>query len=155
ISDPDSEPAAYFSSSRRRVGYLSIVRCRQCGLMLTNPRDDDVTIAQAYTALEDSVYAGEADNRRRTAEEHLGIVAAPHPQPARLLDVGWSTRMVASVGSAACWLATRLDPSSWAMLGGRELRPPATFVAGLLEEAALPAESFDANSLWDVMEHVP
>jgi SAM-dependent methyltransferase len=155
ISDPDSDPAAYFSSSRHRAGYLSIVRCRRCELMLTNPRDDDATIAQIYTALEDKVYAAEADTRRRTAEEHLALVAAHHPRPGRLLDVGCATGTFVCVAQRAGWEATGLDASGWAIARARELCPQATFVAGLLEEAAFPAAGFAAITLWDVIEHVP
>ncbi len=67
VADPEADPARYYSSSRTLAGYLDVVRCRQCGLLMVNPCDADATPAGVYTALQDATYDEEEDNRRRTA----------------------------------------------------------------------------------------
>jgi 2-polyprenyl-3-methyl-5-hydroxy-6-metoxy-1,4-benzoquinol methylase len=151
---PESDPAAYFSSSRLRAGHLAIVRCRECGLWLTNPRDDDATLARVYAALEDEAYAAEDANRRRIAREHMSLVRAFRPASGRLLDVGCATGTFVCAAREAGWEAAGLDASAWAVAQARRLCPEAVFVSGPMEEAAFPAESFDVITLWDVLEHV-
>jgi SAM-dependent methyltransferase len=149
-----SDPAAHFSSSRLRAGHLSIVRCRECGLMLSNPRDDDATLARVYAALEDTSYAAEDDNRRRVAHDHVSLVRAFRPAPGRLLDVGCATGIFVCAAREAGWQAAGLDASAWAVAQARRRCPEARFVSGPLEEADFATGSFDVITLWDVLEHV-
>jgi 2-polyprenyl-3-methyl-5-hydroxy-6-metoxy-1,4-benzoquinol methylase len=155
IADPESDPARYFSSSRRRAGHLDIVRCRLCSMMLTNPRDDDATLARIYTELEDLEYATEEDNRRHTAEDHCSLIGAYLPRQGRLLDVGCATGVFAGVALRRGWDVTGLDASKWATARARERCPGAAFVTGSVEETVFPPATFSAITLWDVLEHVP
>ena len=91
IAQPETAPERYYSSSRALTGYLPIVRCRQCGLLLTNPRDDEATLQHIYASLADTVYAAEDANHRRAARAQLALVARRGPPPATLLDVGCAT----------------------------------------------------------------
>ena len=154
IADPAADPALYYSSSRAQAGHLDIVRCTHCGLLLTNPRDDDETLAQVYAALQDATYDREDHNRRRTAQIFLDLIAQYHA-PARLLDVGCATGLFVSVAQQAGWQVTGLEVSSWAVAQAQKRCPQANYVVGLLEEIDFPAGSFDAVTLWDVLEHVP
>jgi SAM-dependent methyltransferase len=155
IADPDADPAAYFSSSRRRAGHLDIVRCRACRLMLTSPRDDHATLARVYAELADVAYAQEEDNRRLTAEDHCDVVTATLPDRGRLLDVGCATGVFAGVACRRGWRVTGLDASTWATARARVQHPDATFVTGSVESAQFPSATFAAVTLWDVLEHVP
>jgi 2-polyprenyl-3-methyl-5-hydroxy-6-metoxy-1,4-benzoquinol methylase len=153
IVDPLDDPASYFSSSRRHAGHLAIVRCDRCGLLLTNPRDDDTTLEQVYAALEDRAYAAEDANRRLTAEEHLALVSIHRPS-GRLLDIGCATGIFACLAHQRGWRVTGLDASVWAVARARERCPGATFAAVPLEQAQFRRDSFDVVTLWDVLEHV-
>jgi 2-polyprenyl-3-methyl-5-hydroxy-6-metoxy-1,4-benzoquinol methylase len=154
IADPEADPALYYSSSRTLAGYLDVVRCRRCGLLLTNPRDDDATLARVYAALEDATYDVEDDNRLRTARVFLAWVERFQPQRGRLLDVGCASGMFVTAADRAGWQVTGLEVSSWAIERARERCPRATFVMGLLEDQHFAPASFDAITLWDVLEHV-
>lgn len=154
IADAEADPASYYSSSRTRAGHLDIRRCRQCGLLLTNPRDDEATLAQVYAALEDATYDVEDDNRLRTARAFLHWAEQFQAQRGRLLDIGCASGMFVAVADQAGWQVTGLEVSSWAITRARERCPRATFVTGLLEEQNFAPASFDAITLWDVLEHV-
>jgi 2-polyprenyl-3-methyl-5-hydroxy-6-metoxy-1,4-benzoquinol methylase len=154
ISDPEADPALYYSSSRALAGYLDIVRCRRCGLLMTNPRDDDATLARVYAALEDATYDVEDDNRLRTARAFLAWVERYQPQRGRLLDAGCASGMFVAAADQAGWHVTGLEVSRWAIARAQERCPRATFVTGLLEDQHFAPASFDAITLWDVLEHV-
>jgi SAM-dependent methyltransferase len=153
--DPNADASAFYSSSRQRTGYLDIVRCIDCGLLLTSPRDDDATLARVYGSLRDVAYDAESKNRQRTARAYLRFVEERLPQRARLLDVGCATGTFAAVAYEAGWKVTGLEASEWAIARARERCPGAKFVVGLLENADFPPQSFEAVTLWDVMEHIP
>ena len=154
ILDGRHDPWLYFSSSRERAGHLAIVRCRDCGLLLTNPRDDDATLARVYAALEDRVYLGEEESHRRTAAKLLALITKYCPKPGNLLDIGCATGSFVCAAHQAGWRATGVDASKWAIARARERCPDATFVNDLLENEAFEDSSFAAVTLWDVLEHV-
>jgi 2-polyprenyl-3-methyl-5-hydroxy-6-metoxy-1,4-benzoquinol methylase len=155
IEDCDTAPWQYFGSSRARAGHLPIVRCSACGLLMTNPQDDLVTLAAGYRQHADAVYDLEYENRRHAAQTHLGLVMTYSGPPARLLDVGCGTGAFVSVAQNAGWEAIGLDASEWMIVRARARCPRATFQVGFLEEAQWSSEAFEVITLWDVLEHVP
>jgi 2-polyprenyl-3-methyl-5-hydroxy-6-metoxy-1,4-benzoquinol methylase len=151
----DADPDAFYSSSRTRAGHLAIVRCTRCDLLMTNPGDDDATLARVYAALEDRAYDAEGENRARVARSHLAFVQRHRAPPGALLDVGCATGTFVRIACDTGWQTTGLDASAWSLDRARERCPRAAFVRGLVEDAAFPAASFDAVTLWDTLEHVP
>ena len=154
IADPAADPALFYSSSRARAGHLDIVRCMDCGLLLTNPRDDDATLARVYAGLQDAVYDFEEENRRRTAQAFFALVHQFHPQPARLLDIGCASGLFVEVAARSGWKVSGLEASRWAVNQAQQRAPQATFVTGMLEDISFPIASFEVVTLWDVLEHV-
>jgi SAM-dependent methyltransferase len=154
LSDPAAEPASYYSSSRTRAGHLDIVRCADCGLLFTNPRDDDATLARVYASLQDATYDVEEHNRRRTARAFLELVQRYQPKPARLIDVGCASGVFVEVAQQAGWRVTGLEASAWASTQAQQRVPGATIVTGLLENVSFSPASFEVATLWDVLEHV-
>jgi predicted TPR repeat methyltransferase len=121
---------------------------------MTNPRDDDATLAKVYAALADRVYEDEDDNRCQMARDHLALVQAYSSPPADLLDVGCATGLFVSEAHQAGWRASGLDASTWAIARARERCPQATLVPQMLEDANFSAEEFEVITLWDVLEHI-
>ncbi len=154
ITDPDSDPAPYFSSGRDRVGHFDIVRCDGCCLVQMRPRDDDETLARTYAALQDRTYDAEDAQRTYTARSHLDFVNQHRPH-GRLLDIGCATGTFARAAQADGWHVTGIDASSWYIEQAQERCPGATFVAGKIEEAQFELQGFDAITLWDTLEHLP
>lgn len=150
-----SNAASYYSSSRFDAGYYPIVRCAGCNLVRSSLRDDDITLSEVYTRLEDGNYEAEAENRKRTAHAYLNLVTRFCLEPQNLLDIGCSTGIFLSAAQQAGWNVTGLEPSRWAAdiassrLSGTEI------VVSTLEKAVFPAENFDIITLWDVIEHLP
>ena len=71
----------------------------------------------------------------------------------RLLDFGCGTGGYVAKMAAAGWKAEGLDASPQAVRLGREAG--LVLHEGTLPGAALPAESFDAVTMWQALEHVP
>lgn len=148
-------PAVCFSSSRRVAGYLPIVRCAGCGLVMTSPRHDDATLGRIYAALADRGGEHGDEARSRKVADRLALLGSYRRLPRRLLDVGCGSGLFVCAAQSAGWEATGVDASAWAVASGEQRCPRARFRAGLLPELDFPAGSFDVVTLWDVLEHVP
>jgi len=149
------DPAVYFSSSRRVAGYLPIVRCARCGLLMTSPRDDEATLGRIYSELTDRSGEQEDEAGRRNRADELALVKRYALPPGRLLDVGCGAGLFVCAAQKAGWEATGVDPSAWAVARGLERCPGVRFRAGLLSEVDFPAGSFEVVTLWNVLEHLP
>jgi 2-polyprenyl-3-methyl-5-hydroxy-6-metoxy-1,4-benzoquinol methylase len=149
------DPAIYFSACRRVAGYLPIVRCARCGLMMTSPRDDDATLGRIYTDLAQPSFEQEDAPRRRSVADRLALLEICRRPPGNLLDVGCGTGLFVCAAQNAGWAATGVDASAWAVANGRQRCPGARFRVGLLPDVDFPPGSFDVVTLWDVLEHVP
>ncbi|HKW93349.1 MAG TPA: class I SAM-dependent methyltransferase [Methylomirabilota bacterium] len=149
------EPATgHFGSSRVAAGHLAIVRCRSCGLLMTNPQDDAATLEDIYRSFSDPAYDAEYADRGQEAAERLALVARHHPAPGRLLDVGCGTGAFVCAALERGWEAAGLDSSDWMVTRGRARCPPATFWRGALGVVNFPPQSFDVITMWNVLEHV-
>ncbi len=132
----------------------TIVQCRRCGLVYTDPRPDGCDIVETYQAVEDPLYVEEREGRVLTFERHLRplehITGPPNGRP--LLDVGCYTGVFVEIAARHGWDAWGVDPSRWAVAQARArgLR----VVEGTLDTADLPEGAFDVVTMWDVIEHV-
>ena len=154
IAESNAAPGSYYSSSRVRAGYLPIVRCRECGLLMTNPRDDEATVHNVYRALEDRSYDAEASNREHSARDYVRLVRRYNQAPRRVLDAGCATGFFVAAAASAGWEAAGIDTSEWAIAEARRRCPRAVFQQGPIEGMGFPEGSFDVITLWDVLEHV-
>jgi 2-polyprenyl-3-methyl-5-hydroxy-6-metoxy-1,4-benzoquinol methylase len=132
----------------------TIVQCRRCGLVYTNPRLDRGDIANTYQAVEDPLYVEEREGRVLTFEHHLKplerIAGPPGGRP--LLDVGCYTGVFVEIAAHHGWDAWGVEPSRWAVeqAQARGLH----VVQGTLDTAELLEAFFDVVTLWDVIEHL-
>jgi ubiquinone/menaquinone biosynthesis C-methylase UbiE len=131
-----------------------IVRCRQCGLVYTDPRPNGSDILETYQAVEDPLYIEEREGRVLTFEHHLKPLERLTGKPAGrpLLDVGAYSGVFVEIAAEHGWDAWGVEPSSWAVEQARSrgLR----VVQGALETADLPDGHFDVVTMWDVIEHL-
>jgi 2-polyprenyl-3-methyl-5-hydroxy-6-metoxy-1,4-benzoquinol methylase len=132
----------------------TIVQCRRCGLVYTNPRLEELEIVDTYEAVEDPLYVEEREGRVLTFQRHLepleSITGPPDGRP--LLDVGCYTGVFVEIAAHHGWDAWGVEPSRWAV--GQAHAQGLHVVQGTLDTADLPEEHFDVVTMWDVIEHV-
>ena len=142
--------------------HMQIVRCRGCDLVYVTPTFDEAHYTEVYAsqAYQDIVrdlgikshdYRVERFGRERVrlmAEQLTGLGA----RPVRYLDVGCSTGFVVEAAVAAGWQAIGIDLNPSAIAFGRERGLDLRTVA--LEQGGFAPGSFDAVSLFDVLEHL-
>jgi 2-polyprenyl-3-methyl-5-hydroxy-6-metoxy-1,4-benzoquinol methylase len=142
--------------------HMRIVRCTRCDLVFVNPTFDqehyqEVYASQAYQDIVRDLGINSHDyrvkrfgaERVRIMGEHLRI---PNGRAPRYLDVGCSTGFVVEAAQANGWTATGIDLNPSAIAFGRSRGLDVRTVA--LEAAGLAAGTFDAVSLFDVLEHL-
>mgnify|MGYP001112183930 CR=1 FL=1 len=132
----------------------TIVQCKQCGLVYTNPRPSRHDILDTYEAVEDRLYVEEREGRVLTFEHHLKplehLTGPPAGRP--LLDVGCHTGVFVEIASLHGWNAWGVEPSRWAVKRAQERE--LHVVQGTLRTADLPQAYFDVVTMWDVVEHL-
>ena len=151
---PDESPSVYCCTSSGYGIHPPIVECSGCGLVYANPRLSAEALRDRYAAVEDPLYQRERRGREltfarhlRAFERHTGLGAGR-----RLLDVGAYIGVFVEVAAAAGWDAWGLEPSHWGVAQGVERS--LNMVRGRLDDGPFDPASFDAVTLWDVIEHL-
>jgi 2-polyprenyl-3-methyl-5-hydroxy-6-metoxy-1,4-benzoquinol methylase len=108
-------------------------------------------IIQAYEAVVDERYEQERIGRVHTFGRDLTELER-YVLPGRVLDVGCHIGLFLEVAQSSGWDAWGVEPSRWA--ADRAHASGLHVIHGALTEADLPCESFDAVTMWDVIEHL-
>jgi 2-polyprenyl-3-methyl-5-hydroxy-6-metoxy-1,4-benzoquinol methylase len=147
--------------------HLSIVRCRACDLVYVSPTFDESHYKSVYASTEyqdivrDLGIKSHEYRVQRFGTERVELMArhlSPDPglSPARprvrYLDVGCSTGFVVEAARDRGWEAIGTDLNPSAIEYGRSRGLDVRDVA--LEDAGFEPASFDAISLFDVLEHL-
>ena len=130
----------------------TIVQCKNCGLVYTNPRIDGSKILDSYEAVEDPLYLEERDGRVLTFERHLRPLEKVKAPPGKLLDVGAYTGVFVEIAAQHGWEAAGVEPSRWAVEQARE--HGLHMIEGTLATSGLADGALDVVTMWDVIEHV-
>jgi SAM-dependent methyltransferase len=143
---PGSDPAL--------PGEYELLRCGSCGTAVT-------VAAAPVEAHESGAYGGGTprgarfvgpllrafDRTRLTDLRRAGAVP-----PGRLLDIGAGRGRFVAQARAAGWYAHGIEPSRRGIEGAKAFG--IELVAGGIDDAAVPAGSLDAATLWHVLEHL-
>jgi len=155
MSCPICDGASADSSFFRKDGY-ELVRCRSCGLVrVANPPTRE-ELERFYSfdtgyGVEMSRGVGSQEWLQRLAAYHLSLV--PANRGGRLLDVGCGIGYFVAEARKAGWAAEGIDLNDDVARIARE-RDGLPIRQGRIEDLDLPAESFDAVTLWDSLEHM-
>jgi 2-polyprenyl-3-methyl-5-hydroxy-6-metoxy-1,4-benzoquinol methylase len=139
--------------------HMAIVRCAVCDLVYVSPTFDEAHYMEVYASAEyqdivrDLGIKSHAYRVTRFGNERVELMAR-HLRTAtpRYLDIGCSTGFVVEAAKARGWeaIGTDLNPSAieYGKSRGLDLRTVA------LDDAGFEPGSFDAVSLFDVLEHL-
>jgi 2-polyprenyl-3-methyl-5-hydroxy-6-metoxy-1,4-benzoquinol methylase len=143
-----------------------IVRCRSCGFMYANPRDEGLT--GLYEQVVDNDYLESWNERARTFRGHLRVLKRvreeiasldkrrqypPRNDAAALLDIGCYAGIFLDEAKKAGYSVMGIEPSKWAADYARN-KTGAKVIQGGWNKASLPEGQFDVVTMWDVIEHV-
>ena len=135
---------------RFEINGYNIVRCRECGLVYTNPRPHGGE--QAIYGEEHPCYSMKP---KRSIRKFRGYVRRVERfvKGGDLLDVGCATGEFLLAARASGWRVTGLDVSEYATNYARE-KHGLPVITGCMQDADLPPESFDVITLWATIEHM-
>jgi SAM-dependent methyltransferase len=136
------------------LGHGEIVECRQCGHLYARSIPQAGDLEGLYADVVDLVYLHEEAGRRQTFERSLDEVERVCPK-GRLLDVGCYTGVFLDLAVARGWDACGVEPSRWAFEHATKVKGHTVFNGSFLSAAPRFAPcSFDAVTMWDVIEHL-
>jgi 2-polyprenyl-3-methyl-5-hydroxy-6-metoxy-1,4-benzoquinol methylase len=146
---PDLRAYACTSFGHRTHG--PIWGCKACGFLFQWPMPSGSRLLEAYGAVEDPLYLSEKENRYHTFRRALRLLGPPDGR--RLLDVGAYCGFFVDVARRAGFAAEGIELSRWAVREARRLGLPVRNES--IAECAGSGASYDAITMWDVVEHLP
>jgi SAM-dependent methyltransferase len=161
-SSAELEPALFATDHTVSHEQFPIWQCRQCTLRFTQDVPDATSIGRYYRSEEYISHSNTSKGlinrlyhvvRRQTLSDKYRLVSsATRKRQGKLLDIGAGTGAFVAYMQQKGWEVTGLEPDETA----RE-RARTDHRVQLLdtdELSRLPADSFDAVTLWHVLEHV-
>ncbi len=148
-------PSEFRCTSSAYGVHPPIVRCRDCGLVYTNPRWDSAMVRENYALVQDPTYVEEREGRVLTFGRNLRPfeqLVGSNSHTRRLLDVGCHIGVMVELAKECGWEAWGVEPSTWAADQARQRG--LQVITGTLADAGLPEDYFDVVTMWDVIEHL-
>lgn len=150
----------------REQGGRTIVRCLACGLECVHPLPSASELDAIYqdagyfsgargerNGIGYGEHYAEQPHARPVDRARLARLAKLRPERKRLLDVGCAYGGFVLAARGYGWQAKGLEVSAAAAHAAAQ-RWGLDVTTGTLQSAALPGGSFDAVTLWEVIEHV-
>jgi 2-polyprenyl-3-methyl-5-hydroxy-6-metoxy-1,4-benzoquinol methylase len=139
---------------------FAIVQCTACGFQFTNPRPDPASIGRYYESdayvSHNSAAAGLINQAYKVARfftmrRKVGLLNKVAPRKGNVLDYGCGTGHFLAACQSNGWKVQGLEPNARAReeAAQRVGQPITTDNLGSFE-----ADSFDAITLWHVLEHI-
>jgi 2-polyprenyl-3-methyl-5-hydroxy-6-metoxy-1,4-benzoquinol methylase/glycosyltransferase involved in cell wall biosynthesis len=156
-AEDDALHPSIFGSSRSKITHGRILRCVSCGFGFRQVRSNTAQMAELYRRMDVGVYESETPGRKATAARHLELLKRFTARiPGKVLDAGCASGHFLREARRAGWLVAGAEPSETLFAKARQtLGTDAELHCSILEQANLTPSSFDAITLWDVLEHVP
>lgn len=132
--------------------YHRIVRCRNCGLIYSNPRDKADYLEDFYKKVKDHVYNEASLARIKTFNRVLSCLER-FKSGSKLLDVGCYTGLFMDVAHKRGWDVFGVEPSSWAAVIARGQNKHKAINCSIFDLDRIN-DKFDAVTMWDVLEHL-
>lgn len=153
-------------------GKFEVVRCRNCGLMRTNPRPGPVDMANYYPENYGPYLGTQVTGLAVNMTRHRGFTRAllskmirevygwfhfnaemlPKQEPGRLLEIGCASGAFLHKMATQGWQVNGIEYSSHAAMAASALGYPVQ--QGSLETAKMPEQPVDLIVGWMVLEHL-
>jgi len=143
---------------------LSLVKCKTCGLIYTNPRPQELERLQRYESplffeeylknLKASPSSYDLAFIRNHYHPYLRLLNAYSAPGKNLLDLGCGAGFFLKAAEEKGWKVEGVEISRSAAHYARDI-VRVTVHNGYLENLKLPSENYDAVTLLDILEHLP
>lgn len=145
-------------------GVFTVVKCRSCGLMRTNPRPTPEAMGFYYpddygpylgTMIQDAKPIASLKNRLRSLAKRIfktNAMKLPSLMPGRLLEIGCASGSFLHLMAGQGWSVQGIEFSEKAAQMAAQLGH--SVHVGPLETAPKPSEPFDLIVGWMVLEHL-
>lgn len=139
---------------------FDLATCSNCGLVYLPMRPSGEELDDYYPDEYEAYYLLDEKNTaeywhlRRALNLQLKYVDEQSKSKGRLLDVGCATGNFLMVARENGWNVLGIEPVQKAAELARDFYG-LEVITGTLESAELPSSSFDAITMWDVLEHLP
>jgi SAM-dependent methyltransferase len=152
---PDAFTPAVFSARRLPDGtHHRMVRCQTCSLIRADPVLDPEFSADLYRASTFD-YGEELEGLRATYGAAIDRLAALTPSRHGLVDIGCGNGFVLEVARERGWTDVRgVEPSTDA-IASADPGVADLIVPDIMRRGLLPDSSFDAVTLFQVLDHMP
>jgi SAM-dependent methyltransferase len=143
-----------------------VLRCASCKAVFLSPERHETPAESLYTKeyfteregyfFHDGVADGSERESPHIADFRAGLdlIEARMGPPGSLLDVGCATGSFLSLAKARGWECRGVEVSTFAAAQARE-RTGCEIFSGKLEDAPFADGTFDAITMWDLLEHLP
>jgi 2-polyprenyl-3-methyl-5-hydroxy-6-metoxy-1,4-benzoquinol methylase len=141
----------------RKNTYI-IVQCNHCKLIFVENVPPEDSIKKLYT-FESGYHREFTQNlplirNHNKFYTHYYALLRKYKNPGTLLDIGCSTGFFIDVAKKNGWIVRGIEISHDSAKIAQEIHNKDVY-EGMLQEGLYPEETFDAITLWDVLEHVP
>ena len=144
-----------YASSSNIVGNEQIVECKNCSFRYVNPQLESKGLIHAYSEGSDEKFISQNKWRMVTFRRCLKEVEkATKGKKGKILDIGAAGGAFPKVAQDAGWEVYGVEPNKWLCKWCKE-NYNIKIENGTLDTAKFKSKTFDAITLWDVLEHVP
>lgn len=151
IDETSAGALSYFRQSDPNNLNCRIVVCNRCGLAYSNPREKQDLLSDVYRSVEDDEYLKQRSWKDASYRWNLRRLER-HAAGGRLLDFGCGHGFFLSLLNGR-WDACGVEPARAAARYASETIGQ-TVYCGFLEEHNFEAGTFDAVTMFHVLEHV-
>lgn len=150
--DTLSEAGTFAATTDEFQAYGTIVECRGCGLVFTNPRPTKEALLKGYREYVDELYNEEGSSRSINAHFSLATIKRFKTE-GKLLEVGTSSGYFLNAARVD-FAVEGLEPSEWAAKHARERYRLDVHAESLESTTRWAPGTFDVVAMIDVIEHV-